>query len=48
MPALLASSIFLVLAIVPVSLAIATMAGYAIGLLRIPGAQALLFLFVFA
>ncbi len=47
MPALLQSSIFLVVAIVPVSLAISTMAGYAIGLLRIPGAQALLFLFVF-
>jgi raffinose/stachyose/melibiose transport system permease protein len=47
MPALLLSSTFLVLAIVPVSLAISTMAGYAIGLLRIPGAQVLLFLFVF-
>jgi len=47
MPALLMSSTFLVLAIVPASLAISTMAGYAIGLLRIPGAQALLFLFVF-
>jgi raffinose/stachyose/melibiose transport system permease protein len=47
MPALLASSTFLVLAIVPASLAISTMAGYAIGLLRIPAAQVLLFLFVF-
>ena len=47
MPALLLSSMFLVLAIVPVSLAISTMAGYAIGLLRIPGAPVLLFLFVF-
>jgi raffinose/stachyose/melibiose transport system permease protein len=47
MSALLASSVFLVVAIVPVSLAISTMAGYAIGLLRIPGAQVLLFLFVF-
>jgi raffinose/stachyose/melibiose transport system permease protein len=41
------SSMFLVLAIVPASLAISTMAGYAIGLLRIPGAGLLLFLFVF-
>jgi raffinose/stachyose/melibiose transport system permease protein len=47
MPALLASSIFLVLAVVPVSLIISTMAGYAIGLLRIRGANVLLFLFVF-
>ena len=47
MPALLGSSVFLVVAIVPLSLAISTMAGYAIGLLRIPGAQALLFMFVF-
>jgi raffinose/stachyose/melibiose transport system permease protein len=47
MPALLASSIFLVLAIVPASLIISTMAGYAIGLLRIRGANVLLFLFVF-
>jgi raffinose/stachyose/melibiose transport system permease protein len=47
MPALLVSSTFLVLAIVPVSLIISTMAGFAIGLLRIPGAQVLLFLFVF-
>ena len=47
MPALLASSIFLVLAVVPVSLLISTMAGFAIGMLRIPGASLLLFLFVF-
>jgi raffinose/stachyose/melibiose transport system permease protein len=47
MPATLASSMFIVLAVVPVSLVIATMAGYAIGLLRIPGANALLPLFVF-
>ncbi len=47
MPALLASSIFIVLAVVPISLIISTMAGFAIGLLRIPGAQVLLFLFVF-
>jgi raffinose/stachyose/melibiose transport system permease protein len=47
MPALLASSTFIVLAVVPVSLLISTMAGFAIGLLRIPGSRALLFLFVF-
>jgi raffinose/stachyose/melibiose transport system permease protein len=47
MPALLASSTFIVLAVVPVSLAISTMAGFAIGHLRIPGSRALLFLFVF-
>ncbi len=47
MPALLLSSIFIVLAVVPVSLIISTMAGFAIGLLRIPGASVLLFLFVF-
>lgn len=47
MPVLIASSTFLVLAIVPVSLVISTMAGFAIGLLRIPGANVLLFLFVF-
>src|SRR5664279_6145809 len=48
MPALLASSIFIVLAVVPVSLIISTMAGFAIGLLRIRGANVLLLLFVFA
>lgn len=47
MPALLLSSTFIVLAVVPISLIISTMAGFAIGLLRIPGAQVLLFLFVF-
>ena len=47
MTALLASSTFLVLAIVPVSLLISTMAGYAIGLLKIPGSRLLLLLFVF-
>ncbi len=47
MPALLASSTFIVLAVVPVSLVIATMAGFAIGHLRIAGAQVLLSLFVF-
>ena len=47
MPALLVSSTFIVLSVVPVSLVIATMAGFAIGLLRIPGGRLLLFLFVF-
>lgn len=47
MNALLASSTFIVLAVVPISLLIATMAAFAIGLLRIPGASILLFLFVF-
>jgi raffinose/stachyose/melibiose transport system permease protein len=47
MPALLVSSTFIVLAVVPVSLVISTMAGFAIGHLRVPGAQALLSLFVF-
>src|SRR5512147_2501766 len=47
MPALLASSTYIVLAVVPVALVIATMAGFASGLLRIPGSRLLLFLFVF-
>jgi raffinose/stachyose/melibiose transport system permease protein len=47
MPKLLASSIFIVLAVVPVALVFSTMAGFAIGLLRIPGSRVLLFLFVF-
>src|SRR5919198_4191755 len=47
MRALLASSLFIVLAVVPVSLVISTMAGFGIGLLRIPGARWLLLLFVF-
>ena len=47
MAALLASSVFIVIAVVPISLVIATMAGFAIGLLRIPGARALLLLFIF-
>jgi raffinose/stachyose/melibiose transport system permease protein len=47
MTALLASSVFIVLAVVPVSLIISTMAGFAIGLLRIPGGRLLLVLFVF-
>lgn len=44
---LLASSVFIVLAVVPVSLVISTMAGFGIGLLRLPGAGILLLLFVF-
>ncbi|HET6486673.1 MAG TPA: carbohydrate ABC transporter permease, partial [Spirochaetia bacterium] len=47
MSALLASSTFIVIAVVPVALVISTMAAFAIGLLRIPGSRALLFLFVF-
>lgn len=47
MAALLASSVFIVAAVVPLSLVISTMAGFAIGLLRIPGARLLLLLFVF-
>ena len=47
MSALMGSSVFIVVAVVPVSLVISTMAGFAIGLLRIPGARLLLLLFVF-
>ena len=47
MTVLLVSSTFIVLAVVPVSLIISTMAGFAIGHLRIPGSRILLFLFVF-
>ncbi len=47
MSAYLASSVFIVLAVVPVSLVISTMAGFAIGLLRIPGARFLALLFIF-
>jgi raffinose/stachyose/melibiose transport system permease protein len=47
MTALLASSVFIVLAVVPLSLVISTMAGFAIGLLRIPGARLLLLVFIF-
>ena len=47
MTALLASSLFIVLAVVPISLVISTMAGFGIGLLRIPGAGLLLLLFIF-
>lgn len=47
MTTLLASSSFIVLAVVPIALMIATMAGFAIGLLRISGSRLLLFVFVF-
>jgi raffinose/stachyose/melibiose transport system permease protein len=47
MTALLGSSVFIVLAVVPISLLISTMAGFAIGSLRIPGGGLLLLLFVF-
>jgi raffinose/stachyose/melibiose transport system permease protein len=47
MAVLLRSSTFIVVTVVPVALIVATMAGFAIGLLRIPGARVLLLLFVF-
>lgn len=47
MTALLNSSVFIVIAVVPISVIISTMAGFAIGHLRIPGSRLLLFLFVF-
>lgn len=47
MSTLLTSSVFIVLAVVPVALVISTMAGFGIGLLRIPGARWLLLLFIF-
>lgn len=47
MTALLGSSVFIVLVVVPIALVISTMAGFAIGLLRIPGARWLFLLFVF-
>lgn len=47
MTVLLGSSTFILIAVVPVSLVISTMAGFAIGHLRIPGSRILLFLFVF-
>jgi raffinose/stachyose/melibiose transport system permease protein len=47
MATLLGSSTLIVIGVVPVALVIATMAGFAIGLLRIPGARVLLVLFVF-
>jgi raffinose/stachyose/melibiose transport system permease protein len=47
MSALLFSSVFIVVAVVPVALVISTMAGFAIGQLRIPGSGVLLLLFIF-
>jgi len=47
MTALLSSSSFIVIAVVPISLIIASMAGFAIGHLQIPGSRILSFLFVF-
>jgi len=47
MGVLLRSSTFIVLVVVPIALILATMAGFAIGLLRVPGARLLLLLFVF-
>ena len=47
MTTLLISSTRIVLTVVPVALVISTMAGFAIGLLRIRGSSVLLFLFVF-
>lgn len=46
MGALLASSITIVLGVVPVAVVIATMAGFGIGHLRIPGARVLFLLFL--
>lgn len=47
MRALLASSFTIVIAVVPIAVVIATMAGFGIGLLEIPGARWVLLLFVF-
>lgn len=47
MRTLVVSSSLIVLGVVPFSLAIATMAGFGIGLLKFPGARYLLFLFIF-
>jgi raffinose/stachyose/melibiose transport system permease protein len=47
MSTLIVSSVRIVLMVVPFALIIATMAGFAIGLLRIPGSGVLLTLFVF-
>jgi raffinose/stachyose/melibiose transport system permease protein len=47
MSALLFSSVLIVLMVVPIALLISTMAGFAIGHLRIPGSRFLLLLFVF-
>jgi raffinose/stachyose/melibiose transport system permease protein len=46
MDALLTSSVLIVLGVVPVSVIIATMAGFGIGHLRIPGSRVLFFLFL--
>ena len=46
MDALLASSVLIVLGVVPLAVVIATMAGFAIGHLRIPGSRALFILFL--
>jgi raffinose/stachyose/melibiose transport system permease protein len=46
MPALLVSSTLIVIGVVPVSVVIATMAGFAIGHLRIPGSRLLFLLFL--
>jgi raffinose/stachyose/melibiose transport system permease protein len=46
MPALLLSSITIVIGVVPIAVVIATMAGFAIGHLRIPGGRALFLLFL--
>lgn len=47
MSTLVLSSSLIVLGVVPVSLFIATMAGFGIGLLQVPGARILLLLFIF-
>ena len=47
MSTLIVSSLRIVLMVVPIALVISTMAGFAIGLLRIPGSNFLLALFVF-
>ncbi len=47
MTTLIVSSMRIVLTVVPVALVISTMAGFAIGLLKIPGSSVLLTLFVF-
>jgi raffinose/stachyose/melibiose transport system permease protein len=43
---LMQSSAFIVLGVVPVSLVVATLAGYALGALKIPGSRAILLFFV--
>jgi len=47
MSTLLMSSTLIVVMVVPISLVVATMAGFAVGLLRVPGARWVLLLFVF-